>query len=204
MLPKDIFEKHVHIGLDLDETLAATTTHMLWELHSVWKFLTIKDTELLTDYEWYNLPWCDMKKEELICFWKSHLITDCLPIPGAMEWSRLFQRHGKSISIITARNKVDHEDDVLEWSTKYYPNINKDSIYFANHVGDVWKVAKSELCKIHNVTLMIDDAIENIEDLIDNWITAILIEKPWNRGYTREHPLLYKAKDWMEILSILQ
>lgn len=29
MLPKDIFNQHIHIGLDLDETLAATTIHML-------------------------------------------------------------------------------------------------------------------------------------------------------------------------------
>ena len=33
MLPKDIFDRHTHIGLDLDDTLAATAKHMLSELH---------------------------------------------------------------------------------------------------------------------------------------------------------------------------
>lgn len=204
MLPKDIFEKHSHIWLDLDETLTATTVHMLQELHWKWKFLSIKDMEGLTDFEWFNLPWCDMETAELIMYWKSHYIRDCLPIPGAVEWTILLQERWKELSIITARNKVNHEMDVLSWCGRYYPNINQDSIYFANHVGDAGKVAKSEFCKRHNITLMIDDALGNIEDCIDNWIVAILIEKPWNRGYLRQHPLLYRAKDWTEILAILQ
>jgi len=203
MLPKDIFEKHSHIWLDLDETLAATTAHMLWELHSMKKFLSIKDMHWLTDFEWYNLPGCDMSMEELIIYWKSHLITDCLPIPDAVEWTRKLQNLWKNLSIITARNKVNHKVDVLEWCSRYYQNINSHSIYFANHIGDTEKVPKSEFCKIHGITLMIDDAIGNIEDFIDNWITAILIEKPWNRSYSKMHPLLYRIKDWSEILAIL-
>lgn len=45
MLPKDIFDRHTHIGLDLDDTLAATAKHMLSELHGRGKFLSIPTIE---------------------------------------------------------------------------------------------------------------------------------------------------------------
>lgn len=54
------------------------------------------------------------------------------------------------------------------------------------------------------ITLMIDDALHNAEDLVNNQITCILLEKPWNRHSDFSHPLLYRAKNWEEIIESLQ
>lgn len=48
---------------------------------------------------------------------------------------------------------------------------------------------------------MIDDAFHNAVDLVENDIACILLEKPWNRDNTYTHPLLYRAKDWNEIIT---
>lgn len=50
---------------------------------------------------------------------------------------------------------------------------------------------------------MIDDAMENAHELCKNGIACILLEKPWNRDVDFEHPLLYRVKNWEEILYSL-
>lgn len=50
---------------------------------------------------------------------------------------------------------------------------------------------------------MIDDSFENARDLVENGISCILLEKPWNRKESFNHPLLYRAKDWAEIIESL-
>ena len=51
---------------------------------------------------------------------------------------------------------------------------------------------------------MIDDHIENARDLCREGISMILLEKPWNRNEDFEHPLLYRAKNWQEIIKSLE
>ncbi len=51
---------------------------------------------------------------------------------------------------------------------------------------------------------MIDDGIHNAEDLVENNIPCILLEKPWNRNSDFSHPLLCKVKDWSEIIESLK
>ena len=50
---------------------------------------------------------------------------------------------------------------------------------------------------------MIDDHIENARDLAANNIVTILLEKPWNRDHIINHPLVYRVKDWQEIIESL-
>lgn len=56
------------------------------------------------------------------------------------------------------------------------------------------------VCKDYDITLMIDDAIENAYELCDAGIYTILLEKPWNRDIVYEHPLLTRVKHWGEII----
>lgn len=51
---------------------------------------------------------------------------------------------------------------------------------------------------------MIDDALENVYELCQAGITSVLIERPWNRDITFTHPLLYRVRDWHEIIQHLE
>ncbi|MFZ2337227.1 MAG: hypothetical protein WAW59_03125 [Patescibacteria group bacterium] len=106
--------------------------------------------------------------------------------------------------MITARNSLESSEDVLQWATRFYPTIPREKIHFANHISEKDKIAKSVFCKKHGVTLMIDDAIHNIEDLLENGITCILIEKPWNKNYNTTHPLLHRISSWQEVIDNLR
>jgi uncharacterized HAD superfamily protein len=86
------------------------------------------------------------------------------------------------------------------WIRTYFPFVSDDAIHFVNHFSEDSR-PKSVVCKSNNVSLLIDDAIENAYELSTNGISCVLLEKPWNREVVFEHPLVYRAKDWREIIS---
>ena len=201
MLPLDIFNQHTHIGLDLDDTLAATAKHMLSELHERWKFLSIPSIEWLTNFHWYELEWCDMDKEELSMYWKRHHLREILPLENSIDGVFQLQKRNKHLHIITARNEHDHKTDSVSWAQRYFPEIHPSNIQFANHNWDQVHL-KSTICKQHNITLMIDDGLHNAIDLAENDITCILIDRPWNQSDIL-HPKIHRVEGWQTIINNL-
>lgn len=111
---------------------------------------------------------------------------------------------GKRYSIITARNGNDQikKRRTLDWVGYYFGEIPESDIHFVNHYSTE-ALPKSAVCKTLGIDLMIDDHIENARDLATNNIVTILLEKPWNRHDTFDHPLIYRVKDWEEIIESL-
>ena len=84
----------------------------------------------------------------------------------------------------------------------HFPFIQEDDIHFVNHFSTD-AIPKSTVCKQIGVSLMIDDALENVGELCQSGIECILLEKPWNRDIIFDHPLLYRVKNWEEIIATL-
>lgn len=196
------WSKHTHIGLDLDETLAASHQDMLEKLQARGFFQKFTFDDFVR-FDWENLEWADVDHDELQKFWNHHQLSDCLPISGTNAWIEILERQEKILFCITARNEIHHQEETLAWTKIHFPNIQEDHIFFANH-STKDHTPKSLLCQKINITLMIDDAIHNAEDLVNNGIVCILIEKPWNRNSDFSHPLLYRVKDWWEIIESLK
>ena len=72
MLPKDIFQKHTHIGLDLDETLASTFVGMLEVAHSMGKLQHCQSIENLVVHDIFEDPSFDISKEETFAVWHEY------------------------------------------------------------------------------------------------------------------------------------
>ncbi len=202
MLPKDIFVQHNHIGLDLDETLVQSVMDGLKKLHATQRMRCIEDFEHITSFDWTEFPECDMTREEIIEFWKTHNLEDSTPIQDSIIGvAELFQKN-KFLHIVTARNEHDHRSDSERWLNIYFPEIHPSNIHFANHLSKD-NHAKSTICKSLGITLMIDDGLHNALDLVEHGIVCILLDKPWNRGSTSHHPLIYRVQDWQEIIDNL-
>lgn len=197
------WSKHAHIGLDLDDTLVSSMQKWIDALHKKWKFLFLKSIEDFSHFDASKIPGCDMSKEELMLFWADQNLENSLSIENSEVWIKLLKNQNKKLSIITARNEEDHKKDTYEWLEKHFPQISRNNIFFANHTKREFR-KKSEICKEIWVTLMIDDGMHNAEDLVENNIPCILLEKPWNRDSDFSHPLLYKVKDWSEIIESLK
>lgn len=195
--------KHTHIGLDLDETLAKSMEKALAEIHKKWKLLFCKDLDGFSHFNIEEIPGCDMNMDEIRTFWEEQTLENCDSIKDAEIGVELLNDQNKKLSIITARSDEKYSEDVYIWLEKYFTHIPRENIFFANHKKK-WSRKKSEICREIWVTLMIDDGIHNAEDLVENNIPCILLEKPWNRNSDFSHPLLCKVKDWSEIIESLK
>jgi uncharacterized HAD superfamily protein len=202
MLPKNLLKKHQHIGLDVDETLAASVMDGLKKLHAMNKMKFIQDLEQITSFDWTVFSECDLSTEELNHFWQTHHLKDCLPLEGSIESVVALFNNQKNLHIITARNEHDHRTDTEKWLDLYFPEIHKSNIHFANHTAKN-NQKKSTICKSIWVTLMIDDGLHNAIDLAENNIECILIDRPWNRKKEAEHPLIHRIYNWWEISNNL-
>lgn len=199
--------QHNHIGLDLDETLASTVMGMLDEAHSHGKLLGIRSLEDITKYDFLGLD-PTLTEADSSFVWESYgqktLDPQSIPLmQNAKNGVQLLEKRGIELSIITARS--DDQDwkkpRTIHWVHTHLPTIK--NVYFVNHFSKDAR-PKSDICKSFGISMMIDDHIENALDLIEHGIACILLEKPWNRNEHFEHPLLYRVKDWEEIIASLQ
>ncbi len=196
--------QHSHIGLDLDETLAATFDGFLAYAHSLWKLTDIHSKEEICVHDVSKLQQ-GITLEEAIALWEGYGQTTMNPesvpsVEGSQEWVKKFFDAGKRISIVTARSNQDswRIERTLSWINSHFPYLGEESVHFVNHFSTEAR-PKSMVCKDYDITLMIDDAIENAYELCDAGIYTILLEKPWNRDIVYEHPLLTRVKHWGEI-----
>lgn len=200
------WSKHTHIGLDLDETLASTVSGMLEEAHLQNKLIHIKTMDAIHSYDLKSVdPSLDDTSGQEI--WESYGKKTLSPtsvalVEWAYEWVSSLLRKQKNLSVVTARSDDGDwkKPRTLDWVTHYFPQIQ--NIHFVNHFTKESR-PKSEICSTYAITLLIDDSIENTRELCESGIAAILLEKPWNRDIDFDHLLLYRAKNWEEIIKSL-
>jgi uncharacterized HAD superfamily protein len=200
---------HTHIWLDLDETLASTVSGML---EYAWSINQLTHITSMEDIKKHDASWLgnNITPEEVMKIWewygkKTQNPDDIEPTDWSLEGVRILHNLGKSLSIITARS--NHEswklDRTTRWVRSHFSFLENTDIHFVNHFTADAK-PKSHTCSLLGVTLMIDDAMENAHELCLAWISCLLLEKPWNRDVDFEHPLVYRAKDWKEVIDSLK
>ena len=199
---------HTHIGLDIDETLASTVIGMIQYAQSHGKLHHIHSLE---DIKKHDASWLGsgITPEEVSDLWEGYGRAtlspwEVVPVDDAIEGVRDLYESGKTLSIITARS--NHEpwkvERTIRWVRSHFSYIEDADIHFVNHFTDDMK-PKSEICHKIWVSIMIDDSMENAHELCMNGIACILMEKPWNRDIAFEHALLYRVKNWREIIDNL-
>lgn len=146
MLPKNIFHRHSHIGIDLDETIASTMMDAVHTIQATGKLQMITSLEDMSVYEWHLLPESDMTQFEYEHFWRMYRLHGSLPAPDAIVGVAELMKKVKNISLITARNAHDHATDVKKWLAKYFPFIHTEDVFFPNRTFRDYK-KKSTFCK---------------------------------------------------------
>jgi uncharacterized HAD superfamily protein len=72
----------------------------------------------------------------------------------------------------------------LSWLDKYFPDFFADYHFTNIYAGDegTQPKNKSAVCQEIGAELLIDDALRHVRDVTDAGITALLPDRPWNRG----------------------
>ena len=112
-------------------------------------------------------------------------------IEGAKEYIDKLHDDGHIICIITGRDNGEYMDPynmTKEW-------LDNNKIYYDNLIlTDAYdKHAKTKKCIENHVDIMIDDSVHICRDCINNGITTILMDTPYNR-----YSNIQRVKNWKE------
>ncbi len=191
------------IGIDIDETIAASFLPILEHVNACsWRTAAFED---LIHHDWWDIPHIQppFGKEEIVWYFQSFDIKfadhhNILPISWSQEVLQSLQSRGYELVAITGRNEEYSKAGTNRWIMRHFPDLFT-SVHFTNHISTTIRKNKSTICKELAISCMIEDNIDFALELAHNGIASFLLEKPWNKQRTDEHPLITRVKNWDEI-----
>lgn len=136
----------------------------------------------------------DWSEDEEKTFYKNNIerIVENLCVKKkAKEYIDKLHKNGHSIYIITGRDNGEYIDP-YNMTKKWLDdnNIYYDALILTNSYD---KHAKSQMCMKYNIDIMFDDSVRICNDCIDNRITAVLMDTPYNK-----YSNIKRVRDWEE------
>ncbi len=181
------------IGIDIDNVISNFNDTLLNEylLHDK----ELRNSGIINkNAEYVRRGMFDWSEDEEITFYKNNIerIAKKLGvIEGAKEYIDKLHDDGHIICIITGRDNGEYTEPYN--MTKKW--LEDNSIYYDNLIlTDAYdKRAKTKECLEHNIDIMIDDSVRICSDCIENGITTILMDTPYNK-----YSNIQRVKSWKE------
>ena len=182
------------IGIDIDNVISNFNDTLLTEylLHDK----ELRNAGIINkNADYIRKGMFDWNEDEETNFYKNNIekIAKKLDIiEGAKEYIDKLHDDGHIICIITGRDNGEYTEPYnmtkkwLEDNNIYYDDLVLTDAYD--------KHAKTKQCLVHNVDIMIDDSVRICSDCIENGITAILMDTPYNK-----YSNIQRVKNWKEI-----
>ena len=188
----------MRIGIDIDNVISNFNDTLLTEyiLHDK----ELRNSGIINkDADYIRKEMFDWNEDEETNFYKNNIerIAKKLGvIEGAKEYIDKLHDDGHIICIITGRNNGEYKDPYnmtkkwLEDNNIYYDNLILTDAYD--------KHAKTKECLEHNIDIMIDDSVRICSDCIENGITTILMDTPYNK-----YSNMQRVKSWKEFYEYI-
>ena len=181
------------IGIDIDNVISNFNEELIKEylMHDK----ELRNTGIINENAKYirngMFDWTD---DEEKTFYKENIeriAKNLKVIKGAKEYIEKLHEDEHLIYIITGRDNGEYSEPykmTKEW-------LDKNYIYYDNLIlTDAYdKHAKTKKCLEHNIDIMIDDSVSICSDCIENGITTILMDTPYNKYST-----IQRVKSWKE------
>lgn len=181
------------IGIDIDNVISNFNDTLLNEylLHDK----KIRNSGVINkNADYIRKGMFDWNEDEETNFYKNNIerIAKKLGvIEGAKEYIDKLHDDGHIICIITGRDNGEYTEPYnmtkkwLEDNNIYYDNLILTDAYD--------KHAKTKECLEHNIDIMIDDSVRICNDCIENGITTVLMDTPYNKSSN-----IQRVKSWEE------
>ena len=181
------------IGIDIDNVISNFNDTLLNEylLHDK----ELRNSGIINkNAEYVRRGMFDWSEDEEITFYKNNIekiVKKLGVIEGAKEYIDKLHDDGHIICIITGRDNGEHTEPYnmtkkwLEDNNIYYDDLILTDTYD--------KRAKTKQCLEHNIDIMIDDSVRICSDCIENGITTILMDTPYNK-----YSNIQRVKSWEE------
>ncbi|MEX0933962.1 MAG: hypothetical protein WD003_01740 [Candidatus Paceibacterota bacterium] len=189
------------IGVDLDEVLMDALTPTCHFLNKHYNAEITRADVFAHDFAavWeQGLEEIATRMEE---FYASPHHDEGVPISGAVvAIDALKDTH--ELHIITARPSSAKEVSV-RWLEKHFPNTFK-SVHFTKHYYNETSKSKGDICRELDISIFIDDAPHNVDDVAPVVEKVFLMHSPWNKEYTPAHTNVARVHSWKEIREFLE
>lgn len=181
------------IGIDIDNVISNFNDTLLTEylLHDK----ELRNSGIINkNADYIRKEMFDWNENEETNFYKNNIerIAKKLGvIEGAKEYIDKLHDDGHIICIITGRDNGEYTEPYnmtkkwLEDNNIYYDDLILTDAYD--------KHAKTKQCLEHNIDIMIDDSVSICSDCVENGITTILMDTPYNR-----YSNIQRVKSWKE------
>ena len=181
------------IGIDIDNVISNFNDTLLTEylLHDK----ELRNSGIINkNADYIRRGMFDWNENEETNFYKNNIerIAKKLGvIEGAKEYIDKLHDDGHIICIITGRDNGEYTEPYnmtkkwLEDNNIYYDDLILTDAYD--------KHAKTKQCLEHNIDIMIDDSVSICSDCVENGITTILMDTPYNR-----YSDIQRVKSWKE------
>ena len=188
----------MRIGIDIDNVISNFNDTLLTEyiLHDK----ELRNSGIINkDADYIRKGMFDWNEDEETNFYKNNIerIAKKLGvIEGAKEYIDKLHVDGHIICIITGRDNGEYTEPYnmtkkwLEDNNIYYDNLILTDAYD--------KHAKTKQCLEHNIDIMIDDSVRICSDCIENGITTILMDTPYNK-----YSNMQRVKSWKEFYEYI-
>ena len=185
----------MRIGIDIDGVL---TDFEKWQLEVGSKFFVKYNKNIVNPDGYDSDTVFNVTKEMDSEFWHDYLYDYAKNEPArkfAGEVIDKLKNKGYKIYIITARYLTDRNDDlgkemrniVIEWLKEN--SINYDKIIFSPE-------DKFEICKENNISIMIEDKVENINN-ISKIIPVVCFNASYNKVCNGKN--IFRAYTWYDV-----
>lgn len=134
-------------------------------------------------------------QERVIEYIESDSHWNIKPIKGARSALKRLN-DWNDLVLITSRHE-EYRDRTLEYIEQHIGDNIFQSFRFAyNHFTKNGKGgSKVEICEKEGIPIVIEDTVENARALNEAGRSVIMLDWPWNRGYS--HPLTYRVSRWV-------
>ncbi len=192
----------MNIGVDIDNVISNFNEELLEEFIKHNKELGYSD-EINKDADYITRGMFNWTKEEVDSFYCNNIerIANKLKvIDEAKQYIDKLKKDGHSIYIISSRddgeytNPYDMTKNWLDNNEIYYDRLILTGAYKIN------KHVKTEKCLENDIDIMIDDSITVCKDCIDNGITTLIMDTPYNRQVNN----ITRVYNWKEIYEYIK
>lgn len=190
----------MRLGIDIDNVISNFNEELLKEYINHDKEL--RNTGIVNkNADYIRRGMFDWTEDEEKIFYRDNIeiiVKGLKVIDGAKEYIDKLKEDGHIIYIITGRDNGEYSDPynmTKKWlndNSIYYDELILTNAYKNNKHG------KTEKCLENNIDIMIDDSVHICQDCIDNNITTLLMDTPYNKQVD-----IPRVRNWKEIYQFI-
>jgi len=189
------------IGIDLDDVLADFHTGIM-NYHNKVYGTSLKEKDFTTYL--FNRIWGGSLQEaiqKVNDFHHSNYSEEISPISNSVESVNSLSKENE-LFVITSRPEFMKEK-TEKWIKKFFGNSFSGIFFSSNHYSKAGGKPKSQICKELEVSLLIDDSLDYINQCPTIGIRGILFgDYPWNQNGNLPENVV-RVKNWKEVLEQL-